>query len=79
MVRLAKKIAVLALDWVSIWYGNVGPVLPVLQRSLSLLIGLVLAPKNLETAPRILERLRALSRTVGGDRLAKQRIWWRYM
>ena len=79
MVRLAKRIAILALGWVFILFGIVGLVLPVLQGILFLLIGLALLSSESEIARRLLERLRArypgLSEKFD---LAEQRAtrWW---
>ncbi len=79
MVRIAKRIAILALGWAFILFGIVGLFLPVLQGILFLLIGLALLSIESATARRILARLRArypgLSQRID---LAEQRArrWW---
>ncbi len=59
MVRLAKRIAILALGWAFILFGIVGLFLPILQGILFLLIGLALLSSESVIARRLLDRLRA--------------------
>jgi uncharacterized membrane protein YbaN (DUF454 family) len=79
VVKLAKRVVVLALGWGFILLGIVGLFLPILQGVVFLLIGLALLSSESEIARRILHRVR--ERYPGlSERLdlaeARARQWW---